>query len=159
MKQQISKAIAINRRARFDYAITDTFEAGIVLVGSEVKSLRQGKSSIAEAFVGEVSEGGTVGLYLLNATISEYTGANQFNHDPKRPRQLLVHRRQMNKMLGDIRRKGITIIPLRLYFNDRGRAKIEIGIAKGKKNFDKREAIKERDWKREQSRIYKNNDS
>ena len=153
LRKQTDITIALNRRARFDYEILESFEAGIVLVGSEVKSLRQGRASIGESFAGEMSVDGCVGLYLMNANISEYPGANQFNHDPRRPRKLLVHKRQMNKMLGDLRRKGVSLVPLSLYFNSRGLAKLSLAIGKGKKNVDKRETIKERDWQRDKSRL------
>jgi SsrA-binding protein len=150
------KVVAQNRRARFDYSINETFEAGIMLTGSEVKSLRAGKSSINEAFAGEMVGDGT-SLYLFNANIPEYLEANQFNHEPRRPRKILLHKRQVNKLLGAIRRKGMTVVPLQLYFNARGRAKLEIALAQGKKTVDKRETIKERDWQRDKSRILKNN--
>jgi SsrA-binding protein len=171
-----SKTIALNKRARFDYEILETIEAGIMLMGSEVKSLRLGKVSINEAFVSEMLEEGrsdvglylinaniseytqAMGLYLINANISEYTQANQFGHAPKRPRRLLVKKRQMNKFLGSIRKKGMTIVPICLYFNAKGLAKLEIGLAKGKKTHDKREAIKERDWGREKARVMKGED-
>ncbi len=149
----MAKTIAVNRKARFDYQILETFEAGIILKGSEVKSLRLGRASINEAFAGEISMDGHVGLYLMNANISEYSGANQFNHEPKRPRQLLIRKRQMNKLLGDLKRKGITIVPLSLYFNAKGFVKVEIGVAKGRKTVDKRAAIKERDWQRDKARL------
>jgi SsrA-binding protein len=145
--------IAKNRRARFDYEILETLEVGIVLMGSEVKSLRQGKASIHECFAGEM-EGE---LYLLNANITEYAQAKHFNHEPRRPRKLLLHRRQKNKFLGAIRRKGMTLVPMSLYFNHKGRIKLLIGLGKGKKTVDKRETIKQRDWDRSRSRILRAN--
>ncbi len=148
------RVVAQNRRARFDYDISETFEAGILLSGSEVKSLRAGKSSINESFAGEMSGE----IYLFNANIPEYLEANRFNHEPRRPRKLLLHKRQVQKLLGAIRRKGMTIVPLQLYFNAKGRAKVEIGLARGKKTVDKRETIKQRDWERDKARILKNND-
>lgn len=149
------KVVALNRRAKFDFAIIDTFEAGIMLVGSEVKSLRLGKASITEAYAGE-SQGE---LYLFNAFIPEYIEANKFNHEPKRPRKLLVHKREWNKMLGAIKRQGMTLVPMAIYFNEQGRAKIELALAKGKTHGDKRESIKERDWKRDKARLLKETNS
>ena len=143
------KTVAENRRARFDYFIEDKFEAGIMLTGTEVKSLRFGEGSIAESYA-EVKDDQA---WLINANIPEYLQANRFNHEPKRPRKLLLHRRQINKLLGAVEREGMTLIPLKLYFNERGRAKVLLAIAKGKKLHDKREASKERDWKREQGRL------
>lgn len=151
------RVIAQNRRARFDYDISETFEAGIMLTGSEVKSLRAGKSSINESFAGEMLTEGAGEVYLFNANIPEYLEANRFNHEPRRPRKLLLHKRQVQKLLGAIRRKGMTIVPIQLYFNAKGRAKIEIGLARGKKTVDKRETIKQRDWQRDKARILKNN--
>ena len=149
------KVVAQNRRARFDYAIAETFEAGIMLTGSEVKSMRAGQSSINESFAGEMlgEQGGAI--FLFNANIPEYLEANRFNHEPKRPRKLLLHKRQISKLLGAIRRKGMTLVPMQLYFNAKGRAKVEIGLARGKKTVDKRETIKERDWQRDKARILK----
>ncbi len=149
------KVVAQNRRARFDYAIAETFEAGIMLTGSEVKSMRAGQSSINESFAGEMlgEQGGAI--FLFNANIPEYLEANRFNHEPKRPRKLLLHKRQISKLLGAIRRKGMTLVPMQLYFNAKGRAKVEIGLARGKKTVDKRETIKARDWQRDKARILK----
>lgn len=151
------KVIAFNKRARFDYELIEIVEAGIMLMGSEVKSLRLGKSSINEAYIGEMTEEGAdhCGLYLINATISEYPQAKNFGHTEKRPRCLLIRKRQMNKFLGSIRKKGMTIVPLRLYFNSKGLAKLEIALAKGKQTHDKRAAIKDRDWSREKARVLK----
>ena len=143
--------IAENRRARRDYEIEDTLEAGIVLVGSEVKSLRNGKANIAESYA-SIEDGG---FYLINADIPIYTAANRFNHEPKRKRKLLVHGREIARIAQAIERQGRTAIPLKLYFNDRGIAKLEIGIAKGRKTVDKRHAVKERDWNRDKQRLMK----
>lgn len=153
------KVVAFNKRARFDYELIEIVEAGIMLMGSEVKSLRLGKSSINEAYVGEMTEEGAdhCALYLINATISEYPQAKTFGHTEKRPRRLLIRKRQMNKFLGSIRKKGMTIVPLRLYFNAKGLVKLEIALAKGKQTHDKRAAIKDRDWGREKARILKGN--
>ena len=143
--------IAENRRARRDYEIEDTLEAGIVLVGAEVKSLRNGKANIAESYA-SIEDGG---FYLINADIPIYTAANRFNHEPKRKRKLLVHGREIARIAQAIERQGRTAIPLKLYFNDRGIAKLEIGIAKGRKTVDKRHAVKERDWNRDKQRLMK----
>jgi SsrA-binding protein len=143
------KVVADNRKARFNYAIDDTFEAGIALTGTEVKSLRQGKATIAESYAG--SRDGEIWLY--NANIPEYLQANQFNHSPKRPRKLLLHGREITKLIGAVEREGMTLIPLKLYFNEKGRAKVEIALARGKKLHDKRETEKKRDWDRERSRL------
>jgi len=140
---------AQNRRARHEYLIEDTLEAGLVLQGSEVKVLRTGQASIAEAYA--EPEGGE--LYLVNANIPEYKAANRFGHQPRRPRKLLLHRKEMNKLLGAIRREGVTIVPLSIYFNERGRAKVELGLATGKKKADRRQAEKDRDWQRDKARI------
>lgn len=144
------KVVALNKRARFDYFIENTIEAGIVLYGSEVKSLRAGKGSIAEAYASD--EGGD-DLFLINAFIPEYYEAGRFNHNPRRPRKLLLHRRELNRLLGQIRKKGMTIVPLSLYFNERGLAKLKLGLASGKKQADKRQTEKERDWQREKGRL------
>ena len=143
------RIVADNRKARFNYAIGDTFEAGIALTGTEVKSLRLGKATIAESYAD--SRGREI--WLVNANIPEYLQANRFNHAPKRARKLLMHRRQIDKLIGAVEREGMTIVPLRLYFNARGRAKIEIALAKGKKLHDKRETEKKRDWDREKGRL------
>ncbi|WP_020593368.1 SsrA-binding protein SmpB [Kiloniella laminariae] len=148
-KDHTGTTVAVNRRARYDYQIEDTLEAGMMLVGTEVKSLRSGKASIQEAYASE--ENGE--FFLINANIPEYAAANRFNHEPKRPRKLLVHRKELAKMVGLCRRDGYTIVPLSLYFNDRGIAKINLGFARGKKSVDKRHTEKERDWKRQQARI------
>jgi SsrA-binding protein len=148
----VGKLVAENRRARFDYFIEDTVEAGISLTGSEVKSLRNGRANIAESYASP--EGREI--VLINANIPEYGPANRFNHDPRRPRKLLLHRKQIDKLLGRVQREGRTLVPLRLYFNDRGRVKLELALATGKKAQDKRATIAERDWKREQGRLLRN---
>ncbi|MFP4517873.1 MAG: SsrA-binding protein SmpB [Oceanicaulis sp.] len=143
--------VAVNRRARFDYEIEETFEAGIQLVGTEVKTLREGKANIAEAYVSpEKGE-----IFLINADFPPYGHGNRFNHEPRRHRKLLLHKKEVNKLSGSVNREGRTIVPLRLYFNDRGIAKLQIGLAKGKKTVDKRETIKQRDWNRQKQRILK----
>lgn len=147
-----NKLIAENRKARFSYAIDDTLEAGIQLVGSEVKSLRGGKSTIAESYA-QAKDGE---LFLVNAYIPEYTQASRFNHEPKRVRKLLVHKHQAHKLSVAIQREGMTLIPLKMYFNDKGRAKVLLGIAKGKKLHDKRETEKSRDWARDKARLLRN---
>ena len=143
------KVVAENRRARFEYAIDQVFEAGIALTGTEVKSLRFGEGSIAESYA-EVKDGQA---WLINSNVPEFAHGNRFNHEPKRPRKLLLHHRELNKLHGAVARDGMTLVPLSVYFNGRGRAKVELALAKGKKAHDKRESIKERDWKREQGRI------
>jgi len=141
---------AQNRRARFDYFIDDTPEAGIMPAGTEVKSLRGGRASINESYAGE-RDGE---LFLFNAYIPEYQQAGRWlQHETKRPRKLLVHRREMDRLLGSIRREGTTLVPLSVYFNDRGIAKVELGLARGKRKVDKRETEKERDWKRDKARL------
>lgn len=144
--------VADNRRARFDYEVLDTLEAGIVLTGTEVKSLRSGRAQIAEAYVSP--ERGE--LWLINAHIPEYLQANRFNHDERRPRKLLVSRKELSRLSNDVARKGNTIVPLKLYFSDRGKAKLLIGLARGKNVADKRQTSRERDWNREKARILKN---
>lgn len=145
----MTKLIAENRRARFDYFLEEKFEAGLVLTGSEVKSLRAGKANIAESYAGV--EGNE--LSLINAYIPEYGPANRFNHEPRRPRRLLLHRKQLDRLMGAVRREGRTIVPTRLYWNEKGMAKLEIALAKGKSAPDKRHTEAERDWKREQGRL------
>ena len=143
--------VAVNRRARFDYELEDTFEAGIQLVGTEVKSLRSGKANIAEAYVSpEKGE-----IWLINSDVPPYDHGNQFNHEPRRARKLLLRKKEMNQLFGAVNREGRTVVPLRLYFNERGIAKLQIALAKGKKAIDKRETIKERDWNRSKQRILK----
>lgn len=143
------KVVAENRRARFDYYIDQVFEAGIALTGTEVKSLRFGEGSIAESYA-EVKDSQ---VWLINSNVPEFAHGNRFNHEPKRPRKLLLHEREINKMHGAVNRQGMTLVPLSVYFNAKGRAKVELALAKGKKDPDKRASIKERDWKREQGRI------
>ena len=145
------KIVAENRRARFDYAIEQVFEAGIALHGTEVKSLRFGEGTIAESYAEVV--GGEV--WLINANIPEFSHGNRFNHEPRRPRKLLLKAREINKLHAGVMRQGMTIVPLSVYFNSRGRAKVELALAKGKKAHDKRESIKERDWKRDKARLMK----
>jgi SsrA-binding protein len=144
-----ARVVAHNRKARFNYEIGETFEAGIALTGTEVKSLRQGKATIAESYAD--SRGGEI--WLVNANIPEYLQAGRFNHPPKRMRKLLLHRRQINKLMGAVEREGMTLVPLKLYFNERGRAKVELGLARGKKLHDKRETEKKRSWDRERGRL------
>lgn len=137
-----------NKKARFNFTIEDEIEAGMVLVGSEVKSLREGKASILESYVAEIKGE----LFLVNANISEYKGANRFNHDPKRNRKLLLHKKQIDKLTGKMKVKGYSLIPIKIYFNKKNVAKLIIGMGKGKKLYDKRASIKERDDKRRQLR-------
>ncbi len=144
------KYVSLNRKARHDYFITDTLEAGIVLSGTEVKSLRSGQASIQESFA-IPKEGG---IYLLNVYIPEYKQAGaHLQHETRRPRQLLLRKHQISKLLGAVKRDGVTLVPLGIYFNKRGIAKVELGLAKGKEKQDKREAIKQRDWNREKARV------
>ena len=143
------KVVADNRRARFNYEIGETFEAGIVLTGSEVKSLRAGKATIGESYA-DARDGE---IWLINSNIPEYQQAGRFNHLPKRPRKLLLHQRQINKLAGAVEREGMTVVPLKLYFNDKGRAKVEIALARGKKLHDKRQTEKKRSWERERGRL------
>jgi|SRR5579862_1256643 SsrA-binding protein len=143
------KLAADNRKARFHYEIGEVFEAGISLTGTEVKSVRAGKATIAESYAD--ARGGEI--WLINATIPEYLQAHRFNHLPKRPRKLLLHKSQINKLSGAVEREGMTIVPLKLYFNTKGRAKVEIALARGKKLHDKRETLKKRSWERERGRL------
>jgi len=143
------KTVAENRRARFEYFIEDVTEAGIALAGTEVKALRGGEGSIAESYA-EVKDGQ---MWLVNANIPEFSHGNRFNHEPKRPRKLLLHAREIERMGSAVARQGMTIVPLSVYFNDRGRAKVELALGRGKKLHDKRETIKERDWKRDAARL------
>ena len=141
--------VAQIRKARHNYFIEEVFEAGLALTGTEVKSLRGGRSTIAESYVTE--EGGEA--WLVNANIPIYASGNRFNHEPRRPRKLLLHRAQINKLVGAIQREGRTVVPLQVYFNPRGRAKIEIALVTGKQSHDKRQAIKDRDWQRQRARL------
>jgi SsrA-binding protein len=143
------RVVADNRKARFNYEILDTYEAGIALTGTEVKSLRQGKATIGEAYAGPSGNE----LFLFNAYIPEYLQANRFNHETRRPRRLLLHKRQIDKFLGATQREGFTVIPLKIYFNEKGRAKVELGLGRGKKLHDKRESEKKKDWDRERARL------
>jgi SsrA-binding protein len=144
------KIAAENRRARYDYELGEVYEAGLMLTGTEVKSLRLGKATIAESYVSIERDGQ---VWLINATIPEYTQGNRFNHEPKRPRKLLLQAKEIVKLAKGVEREGMTIVPLKIYFNEKGRAKIAIAVARGKKAHDKRETEKERDWNREKSRL------
>ena len=143
------KLIAENRRARFDYFLEESFEAGLALTGTEVKSLRGGRANIAESYA--AVEGRE--LMLVNADIPPYGQAYRFNHEPRRPRKLLMRRRQIDKLIGAVQREGRTLVPVKLYFNEKGLAKLEVALAKGKKAHDKREASAERDWQRDKARL------
>lgn len=145
----MARNVAENRKARHDYFIDETIEAGLMLVGTEVKSLREGRANIAESHA--AFDDGE--LFLRNAHISEYGGGNRFNHEPRRPRKLLLHKRELERLHGAVQRKGMTLVPLAIYFNDRGKAKLRLGLARGKKMHDKRASEKERDWKREKARL------
>ena len=144
-----TKIVAENRRAKYDYAIDTVYEAGIVLTGTEVKSLRSGTGSIAESYA-EVVDGQ---VWLVNSNVPEFSHGNRFNHEPKRARKLLLKEREINKMHGAVARDGMTLVPLMIYFNSKGRAKVELALAKGKKAHDKRDSIKERDWQRDKARL------
>ena len=148
-KKTSFKVVADNRKARFNYEIGETFEAGIALTGTEVKSLRAGKATIAESY----ADARAGEIWLVNANIPEYLQGGRFNHAPKRPRKLLLHKRQIGKLSGAVEREGMTIVPLKLYFNDKGRAKVELAIARGKKLHDKRETERKRSWDRERGRL------
>ncbi|MEM9086233.1 MAG: SsrA-binding protein SmpB [Pseudomonadota bacterium] len=143
------KIVADNRRARFDYHIEETFEAGLALQGTEVKALRAGQATIAESYA-EARDGE---VWLINSNIPEYSHGNRLNHEPKRPRKLLLHGREINRLFGAVERKGMTLVPLSIYFNATGRAKVELALAKGKQAHDKRATIKDRDWKRDKARL------
>ena len=149
------KIVADNRKARYHYEIGEAFEAGLMLTGTEVKSLRTGRSTIAESYASVDSHGE---IWLVNATIPEYHAGNRYNHEPKRLRKLLLKHREIVRLSHGVQREGMTIVPLKLFFNDRGRAKIEIALAKGKQLHDKRETEKQRDWNREKSRLMKQRD-
>jgi len=148
-KERPPKVVADNRKARFNYEIGETFEAGVALTGSEVKSLRAGKATIAESYA-DARDGE---IWLINSNIPEYLQAGRFNHVPKRPRKLLLHKRQINKLIGAVERQGFTVVPLKMYFNAKGRAKVEIALARGKKLHDKRDTLKKRSWDRERGRL------
>src|ERR1700724_2622537 len=143
------KVVADNRKARFNYEIGEGFEAGIALAGTEVKSLRQGRATIAESYA-DARRGE---IWLVNANIPEYLQGGRYNHPPQRARQLLLHRRQISKLIGAVEREGMTLVPLKLYFNEKGRAKVELALARGKKLYDKRETEKKRSWDRERGRL------
>jgi SsrA-binding protein len=145
------RAVAQNRKAFHNYHIEERYEAGLVLQGTEVKSLREGRASLNDAYAGE-SAGE---LWLFNVHIPEYRAGNRFNHEPKRPRKLLLHRREMAKLSGAVQKEGYTLVPLQIYFNARGMAKVELGLARGKKVYDKRAAIKDRDWQRQKERLFR----
>lgn len=148
-KEVTRPAIAENRKARFNYFIEDTLEAGLVLTGTEVKSLRSGRADIAESYASAQGDE----MMLVNAYIPEYARGNRYNHEPRRPRKLLLHRREINRLHGASRREGMTIVPLKMYFTKRGLAKVLLGVARGKKQHDKRQTMKERDWKRDKARL------
>jgi SsrA-binding protein len=148
-KERALKIVADNRKARFNYEIGEVFEAGIALTGTEVKSLRQGRATIAESY----ADARAGEIWLINANIPEYLQASRFNHAPKRARKLLLHKRQISKLESAVDREGMTLVPLRMYFNEKGRAKIEIALARGKKLHDKRETERKRSWERERGRL------
>lgn len=152
-KKQLQAPTIQNRKARHNYTIEDELEAGIMLCGTEVKSLREGKANLNDAFAAE--KGGEI--WLNNAYIAEYSGGNRFNHKDRAPRKLLLHAREIRKLIGRIKQDGVTIVPLSLYFNSKGYVKVKLGIAKGKKKHDKRESEKQRDWQREKARVMKHN--
>lgn len=146
---EYKKIVAQNKKASFEYFIEERLEVGIILTGSEVKSIRNGKVTIADSHAA-ISEGG---LFLYNCHIAEYEQANRFNHSTKRPRKLLLHKKELQKIIGKIKLKGYTLIALSMYFNKKNLVKIELGISKGKKQHDKRQALKDKDWQREQGRV------
>lgn len=149
VKDDTDQVVAQNRKARYNYFIEDSLEVGLMLTGSEVKSLRLGRANIGEAYAREINGE----LFLINAHITEYAQSGQFSHEPTRPRKLLLKRRQLDKLLAEVQRAGVTLVPLKIYFNARGFAKLELGIARGKKQFDKRETEKQRDWSRQKARL------
>lgn len=150
-RENKGKTIAENRKARFSYAVEDTLEAGLVLTGTEVKSMREGKANIQESYA-SVEDGE---IWLINSYVPEYSGGNRFNHEPKRRRKLLLNKREMARLSQAVEREGMTMVPLRMYFNEQGRAKLLLATAKGKKLHDKRETLKKRDWGREKARLLK----
>jgi SsrA-binding protein len=150
-QRTVNKIVAENRKARFNYEIIDTYEAGLALTGTEVKALREGKANIAESYASD--EGNEI--WLINSHLPEYLQANRFNHEPRRRRKLLLNKREINRLRQAINREGMTLVPLKIYFNEKGRAKLELALAKGKKLHDKRETEKERDWNRQKSRLLK----
>ncbi len=143
------RVAAQNRKARYNYFIDETIEAGVMLTGTEVKSLREGRANIGEAYAS--AQGGE--LFLVNAHISEYSGGNRLNHEPLRPRKLLLRKREIERLVGAIQRRGVTLVPLEIYFNARGIAKVRLGVARGKRQYDKRATTKERDWQRQKGRL------
>ena len=143
------QVVTVNRQAYHEYFVEETVEAGIALTGTEVKSLRQGKATIAESYA-DAKNGE---IWLVNANIPEYLQASRFNHAPKRPRKLLLHRREIDKLAAAVEREGMTLIPLKMFFNEKGRAKLEIALGRGKKLHDKRETEKKRSWEREKGRL------
>lgn len=145
----VGRLVAENRKARYNYSIADTLEAGIMLTGTEVKSMREGRADIGDSYASE--RGGE--LFLVNAHVPEYKSGNRFNHEPRRERKLLLRRREINRLISVIQRSGLTVVPLKIYFNERGLAKVLLGTGRGKKQHDKRQTAKERDWKRSQARI------
>ena len=145
----MGETVAVNRRARHEYAIEDTLEAGLVLTGTEIKSIREGKANLSDAFA-RIEHGEA---WLVGANIAPWAGGNRFNHEPKRMRKLLLHAREIEKFVGAVERKGMTLIPLSVYFNSRGRAKVELALAKGKQTHDKRQTMKDRDWQRDKARL------
>lgn len=150
----VNETIAVNKRARFDYALEEIFEAGLQLLGTEVKSLRLGQASVTEAYIGPGIGDQASDIFVFNANIPEYQQASQLlQHDPKRTKKLLLKKREIDKLLGGVKRDGYTIVPLRLFFNGRGLAKLELALGKGKKLHDKRDVQKERDWGREKNRL------
>ena len=150
-QRTVNKIVAENRKARFNCEIVDTYEAGLVLTGTEVKSLREGKANIAEAYASDEGEE----IWLINSHLPEYLQANRFNHEPRRRRKLLLNKREINRLRVGINREGMTLVPLKIYFNEKGRAKLELALAKGKKLHDKREATAQRDWQRDKARLMK----
>ncbi|MBN9063591.1 MAG: SsrA-binding protein [Rhizobiales bacterium 65-9] len=148
-KKPAQRVAADNRKARYNYEILETYEAGLELTGTEVKSLRGGKATIAESYAGPQGSD----IFLVNANIPEYLEANRWNHSPRRPRRLLLHRRQIDKLIAAVEREGLTLIPLKIYFNEKGRAKLDLALARGKKLHDKRETEKKRDWQRDKARL------
>ncbi len=150
-RERKDKVVAENRKARFAYEVLDTVEVGLVLTGTEVKSLREGQANIQESYAS--SEGGEI--WLINSYLPEYLQGNRFNHEPRRRRKLLLNKREMARLSQSVEREGMTMVPLKIYFNDRGRAKLLLAVARGKKLHDKRETEKQRDWGRERARLMK----
>jgi SsrA-binding protein len=150
-KTNNGKTVAENRKARFAYEVVDTYEAGLVLTGTEVKSLREGQANIQESYAS--AEGGEI--WLINSYLPEYLQGNRFNHEPRRRRKLLLNKKEMARLAQAVDREGMTMVPLKIYFNDRGRAKLLLAVARGKKLHDKRETEKQRDWAREKGRLLK----